>query len=129
MTMQARTNQPPRVRRKPGRTTLTPNGLVVGAKSCIGPGDSAREIKETAMTSPVVHATTRQRGESSLPVGKSSMRNRMVETDESCIKVESHAAYAPPGSPVEPESATVAYWPEKNCIPPATAETRRSQPR
>jgi hypothetical protein len=80
------------------------------------------------MTRAVVHATTRHRGESSLPVGKSNMTNRVVETAENCIKVESHAAYAPPGSRVECESATVAYWPEKNCIPPATAATRKSQP-
>src|SRR5919112_5363200 len=126
--MQATPNQPPIVRRKPGTTTLRPNGFVVGAKSCIGPGDSAREIREPKMTRTVVHATTRHRGESSLPVGKSNMTNRVVETAENCIKVESHAAYAPPGSRVECESATVAYWPEKNCIPPATAATRKSQP-
>jgi hypothetical protein len=42
--------------------------------------------------------------------------------------VESHAAYAPAGSRDASESATVAYWPERNCIPEATEGTRKSQP-
>ncbi len=42
--------------------------------------------------------------------------------------MESHAAYGPAGSRDISESATVAYWPEKNCIPEATEGTRKSQP-
>ena len=89
--------------------TSTPKGFRAGAKSWIAPGDRAREISEAAMTTPTVHATGRQRGEGSLPVGKSIMRKRTVKTAELCIMVESHAAYAPAGSRSGPKIVTVAY--------------------
>ena len=86
-----------------------PNGFWAGAKSRIGPGARAKDIRETATASPVAHATTRQRGDGSLPVGKSIRRNRVANTDVDCSMVESHAAYAPTGSRDISESATVAY--------------------
>ena len=53
----------------------------------------------------------------------------MEETNKICIRVDNHAATAPPGNEnVSEKSATVAYWPESIWIPPATLETQKIQP-
>jgi hypothetical protein len=113
---------------RPVAAASTPRGLRVGAKSSNGPGLSARETIPTAKATPLIPAIGRQRGESSLPVGKSSMRKRMGYTAAACAREESNPATAPPGNRGIPSgrSATVAYCPESNCKPPATPQRGRS---
>ena len=80
--------------------------------------------------SPEAHASTRHRGDSSLPVGNSSTRNRKPpKTATACVRPDNHAATAPPGK-VGPfgDSAAVAYWPKKNWAPKATEAARKIQP-
>jgi hypothetical protein len=79
------------------------------------------------MAVPAIQTTGRQRGEGSLPVGKSSTRNTKEKTTEICTREESHAATAPPGN-VSEGSATVAYCPENSCTPVPTPRARKVQP-
>src|SRR3712207_618794 len=128
--MQTRPIQAPKAWRKAriSDAASIPNGFRTAAKSRNRPGERAREIREIPTASPVVHANARQRGDGSLPVGKSIRSKMAADTDADCRTVESHATYAPAGNRAPSESATVAYWPEKNCVPEATEETRKSQP-
>src|SRR4028118_309987 len=113
-TKQARFAQPPAASRR-ARTlakSSTPKGFRTEEKSSIEPGVRAVETIETAATAPAIQARGRQRGEGSLPVGKSIIRKSAENTIENCARVDSQAATAPPGVVCE-WSAVVAYCPER----------------